>query len=610
MSSPPASQAAGTLLKDLPNGAPKQGIIIDDLSKFYTIKPTFSTTNNAFVFYNGSPTWSWLPAADAKLGYSVKYNGTTAASGTVAGNFSLRWNSIAKDANGNVIDIVLKVSNFRATGGTQPVLINIRPNGEIWSCAATTSASNCSNWFDCEFFFYKRGTNTGTTSTATMQFRDLDVWNPNTWDESVRLLNNYDSKIHIIPDDMKIPGAKLDKAGCWLVIEGLTSNPTFRARENHNDNDTLHTGFCVSAKNGFKFSWWGRGCSTIINDFYGQNKIIATKGAGGTITSEGTTIVPWKHDKTYTATASTNYKIKSITVKAVSADGTKKNIPVSVPANTKTFNYKFTEVVQDHTIDVQFEKIKTSISYDKNLSVATGTTAGATLDAGTATLVSKNGFTAAGYTFTGWNTKADGTGTKYMEGASITVGETPVVLYAQWQPIYYNIIASSEGSGSLLIGGLNAGRDNKVAWHGSLEFEIKAFAGNKISSIAIDGRQIEMPPITEEDGRFTTRYNFSNVEANHSIHVVFEPIQVSVKWIDASNGEEVATYGLNWGETSPVPEIPTHQGRRFTYFSGDDWHHATEDRVVYINYTGYTYNIPNSGSSKYNGFTFDCQGEM
>ncbi|WP_261302058.1 S-layer homology domain-containing protein [Paenibacillus andongensis] len=37
-----------------------------------------------------------------------------------------------------------------------------------------------------------------------------------------------------------------------------------------------------------------------------------------------------------------------------------------------------------------------------------------------------------GYTFAGWNTKADGTGTDYVAGAPISIGSADVTLYAKW----------------------------------------------------------------------------------------------------------------------------------------------------------------------------------
>ena len=57
-----------------------------------------------------------------------------------------------------------------------------------------------------------------------------------------------------------------------------------------------------------------------------------------------------------------------------------------------------------------------------------------------------NKFARVGYTFSGWNTQADGSGTAYTDGQEVTniaaKGET-VVLYAQWTPITYKVIFKS-----------------------------------------------------------------------------------------------------------------------------------------------------------------------
>ena len=50
---------------------------------------------------------------------------------------------------------------------------------------------------------------------------------------------------------------------------------------------------------------------------------------------------------------------------------------------------------------------------------------------GTTATVKENGFTRSRYTFTGWNMKADGSGTSYAEGDPIKMLRN-VVLYAQW----------------------------------------------------------------------------------------------------------------------------------------------------------------------------------
>ena len=43
-------------------------------------------------------------------------------------------------------------------------------------------------------------------------------------------------------------------------------------------------------------------------------------------------------------------------------------------------------------------------------------------------------FSREGYVFTGWNTKADGSGTAYEVGSSLDSVKDRITLYAQWEP--------------------------------------------------------------------------------------------------------------------------------------------------------------------------------
>lgn len=55
---------------------------------------------------------------------------------------------------------------------------------------------------------------------------------------------------------------------------------------------------------------------------------------------------------------------------------------------------------------------------------------------GTSQALSVNAFTRSGYAFAGWNTAADGSGTRYANGASVknlTEAESTLTLYAQWE---------------------------------------------------------------------------------------------------------------------------------------------------------------------------------
>ena len=58
--------------------------------------------------------------------------------------------------------------------------------------------------------------------------------------------------------------------------------------------------------------------------------------------------------------------------------------------------------------------------------------------------LNKNTFTKTGYTFTGWNTKADGTGTSYTDEQSVSLSND-LTLYAQWEINKYTITFNSNG---------------------------------------------------------------------------------------------------------------------------------------------------------------------
>ena len=60
--------------------------------------------------------------------------------------------------------------------------------------------------------------------------------------------------------------------------------------------------------------------------------------------------------------------------------------------------------------------------------------------------IEKNSFTRANYQFTGWNTKADGTGDAYQPGKQIPIPEKNTTFYAQWKRSPTTISYSANGS--------------------------------------------------------------------------------------------------------------------------------------------------------------------
>ena len=97
-----------------------------------------------------------------------------------------------------------------------------------------------------------------------------------------------------------------------------------------------------------------------------------------------------------------------------------------------SLNFKVNAVEEDEE-DKEEDKLvvqNNTVSFDAN--GGTGSMSSMTFGKGDTKNLIANKFTRTGYTFVGWNTKADGTGTSYSDKQSITPTEN-LTLYAQWE---------------------------------------------------------------------------------------------------------------------------------------------------------------------------------
>ena len=77
-------------------------------------------------------------------------------------------------------------------------------------------------------------------------------------------------------------------------------------------------------------------------------------------------------------------------------------------------------------------------------------------EAGRSATIKANGFTRSGFTFAGWNTKADGSGEHFAAGQSISVS-SDLILFAQWQegsaaPVYQVTVSANPAEGGSVTG--------------------------------------------------------------------------------------------------------------------------------------------------------------
>ena len=198
-----------------------------------------------------------------------------------------------------------------------------------------------------------------------------------------------------------------------------------------------------------------------------------------------------------------------------------------VPEGYKRVEFGDFFVTDGGSEDVTIEKIdddtKTyTLTYDANYSG--GRDEDYDYEAGETAIIKGDLFGRKNYTFTGWNTRANGNGTDYEEGERLTL-TGDLTLYAQWRKngstgtdtTSYTIDASASRGGDISPSGRVF-----VARGNDRTFRITADEGYVIDDVRVDGESV---------GAVHT-YTFENVRRDHTIEVIFVP-----------DGQQTVAYG-------------------------------------------------------------------
>ena len=98
------------------------------------------------------------------------------------------------------------------------------------------------------------------------------------------------------------------------------------------------------------------------------------------------------------------------------------------------------------TLYAQWADDKYTINYNAN--TGTGKMDSETVKCADSVNLAENTFKKTGYTFSGWNTKANGTGVSYKDGQIIkglALNEQEITLYAQWKANTYSVVFNGNG---------------------------------------------------------------------------------------------------------------------------------------------------------------------
>lgn len=227
-----------------------------------------------------------------------------------------------------------------------------------------------------------------------------------------------------------------------------------------------------------------------------------------------------------------------------------------------------TEIVEDITIKPVFRKNNYAVSFNGNQGAGSMVDLAMVYDE--EKQLTANVFTRTGYSFTGWNTQADGSGTSYADKQSvknlIATDAGNIALYAQWQANSYSIVFDANAPESTTVTGEMA--DLEMTYDTPKKLTNNAFAivGYKFASWN-----------TQADGNGETIYNgaqVNNLAASGSVTLYAiweekiyvcreatelhdEPCKNSSTGGCANNGgysqNQTITYGSLVDENSPKP---------------------------------------------------------
>jgi uncharacterized repeat protein (TIGR02543 family) len=151
---------------------------------------------------------------------------------------------------------------------------------------------------------------------------------------------------------------------------------------------------------------------------------------------------------TQTSTSQSNLTSNSFTFSGFTFNGWNTKADGTGTSYSNRAQYNFNSSNMTATLYAQWTPTGLSVTYNAN--GGAGTMAAQSGTSGTSVTFSPNMFTNSGKAFTGWNTLANGTGTSYADGETLTITAN-VTLYAQWVVLAPHQVTfdANGGSGSM-----------------------------------------------------------------------------------------------------------------------------------------------------------------
>lgn len=187
-----------------------------------------------------------------------------------------------------------------------------------------------------------------------------------------------------------------------------------------------------------------------------------------------------------------------------------------------------------------------TVKFDAN--EGSGTMSNQSYTYGVSQALTANAFTRAGYTFEGWNTNADGTGTKYTDkqevsNLSSTDGAT-ITLYAQWTEKTYSLTFEHDGNGTIQVGGetVNSGSNATVNHVTTKTLVATPNTGYNFSGWTLSGNNTSAVTIGNTSAASTT---IKATNTGATVTANFTPKTYNITYTAPTNGSYTIKVGDN-----------------------------------------------------------------
>ena len=279
--------------------------------------------------------------------------------------------------------------------------------------------------------------------------------------------------------------------------------------------------------------------------------------------------------------------------------------------NNTTYTYNYTGdnlsidslQVGNLTLTAKWTPITYTIQYNGNGNTS-GSTASSSHTYDVAKNLTANGFKKTGYTFNGWNTKADGSGTSYGNAASVTnltaTNGAKITLYAQWRvnvlTIRYHLNGGTSVSGNSYFSSGNPCKTENWGYTSSSQYGLTNYDDTKrvtrtgyLANTYYNTKANGSGNNLDHDSLTTTIQiataagvltNLENGDTTIDIYMIWTPITYTIKY-DGNGNTSGSTASSS--HTYNQAKNLTANGFTRTGYTFAGWATSTSGSVVYSN---------------------------